>query len=566
MDDHFLERISNLEETVNNVLDHLSRLAESMETIDRNAFVSRSGLASLVETLKETNLLREDILYQRWETTMAEQMEVAAHRDRFSQMKGRFLALYRGDHKKRSSFQALVDEADFLIFSDRFQESAGALAKALRLDTRNYELAYYLAEFYQRQGLNQEARIYLDMALEANPDHADSLLVLALLCYGEEDGKKAEELLVHCLELNPFNLVALLSLGSILSVSGRHADARPLLERVNEIEPQAQSYYMLGLGAREEGRMKDAISFLKQAVEMDPEHEDAIFALGMAYLTRGWTRKARICFSQALELNPNNLEYQEASDAVVPPKVEEPTDLDVESTQTLDFAKSLFVDGKFKQALPHYRQLLRKYPGNQRILIDMAALSFALRRFDDTLKTTAKILTLDAPETTRRVAYTLQMESYRALNRYEEAIDCLNAMAVAFPLGTGRAIANYGLAMTMADLGHDLKQAQSLAEEALELSPPEFRHNVLDALGWVYFKQGRFEDALGLLESAIAMHETVNHLYHYGMVLLALNLKEEAFKVFERTVKLRTRSNLADEYAFSSLHANMDGLGHENDY
>lgn len=565
MDDHFLERISNLEETVNNVLDHLSKLSESMETIDRNAFVSRSGLASLVETLKESKLLREDILYQRWESTMAEQMEIAAHRDRFSQMKGRFLALYRGDHKKRSSFHALIEEADFFIFSDRFQECASALTKALKLDVRNYELAYYLAEFYQRQGLNDQARTYLDQALTANPDHADSLMVLALLCYGEDDVKRAEELLVHCVELNPFNMVALLSLGTILSVSDRHAEARPFLERVNEIEPQAQSYYMLGLSAREEGQLKEAIHHFRQAVDMDPEHEDAVFALGMAYLARGWTRKAKTCFAQALELNPNNLEYQEASDAVVKPERHDSGELDAECTKTLDFASALFQEGKLKQALPHYRQLMRKHPSNERILADFAALNFALRRYDETLKITTKILNLKAPDITRRVAYTFQMESFRALNRYEEAIDCLNDMAVDFPTGTGRAIANYGLAVTMADLGHDLKQAETLAEEALTLSPPEFRHNVLDALGWVYFKQGRYEEALELLESALSMHETVNHLYHYGMILLALNLKEEAFKVFERTVKLRTRTNLSDDYAFASLHKNMNALPYDDD-
>ena len=559
IEDHFLERISNLEETTSSVLEHLSRLADALETQERNNFVTRSGLSSLVETLKETNLLREEFLYQRWETTMIEQMVEARYRDRFMQMRGRFMALYRGKPGQLASFQALIDEAEFLIFSDRFQESVELLCEAAELDPENYELAYYLGEILHQQGMIDDAIDYLKQALKAKPDHADALLMLALISYADGQPLEAKTLLRRSLEIRPNKPIAMLSLASILVAEGDFKAAEPLLIQVNEIDPQAQSFYLLGLVARETGKLKRAIDLLNHATELDPDHEDAVFTLGMAYLERGWTRKANACFSKAMELNPSKIEYRE------PPLEPEAKDLsshvqnwDDESDETLAFAEKLVREHKVQQALPHFRHLIRKHPTNSELLTRYAALIFAQRRYDETLKVVRRVLMLETSEQERVIAYTLRMESFRALGRYDETIETLNEMAEAFPAAPGKAIASYGLAITKADRGEDLHGAERLAREALELAAPEFRHQALDALGWVYFKQGRYEEALELLENAISLRESINHLYHYGMILLALNLQEKAFKAFERTVQLRKESPQIEDFIFTAIQDGAD--------
>ena len=557
MDDHFLERISFLDETVNSVLEHVARISDTLDMVDRNAFVTRSGLSSLVETLKESNLLREELLYQRWEATMMEQMEEARFRDRFMQMKSRFLALFRGEATKKKSFLAQIEEAEFAIYSDRVHESSEILKKALKLDRKNYELAYYLAECCQLQGLNKEASQYLRTALKANPNHADSLLLLALIHYSEDKVEDAKDHLSRCLVVSPHHAVALLTMGSILTAEKRFEDARPFLEQATDLDPQAQGFYLLGLGARETGRLKEAIDYLSYATELDPEHEDAAFSLGLAYLKRGWTRKARACFSHALELNPNKVEFRQAAQIDEPGKQND-VEMDETSLNTLALANDLFHTGKLKQALPHYRFLLRKYPANYLVLSSFAVLNFSLRRFEESHKAASKILTLETPVMVRCVAFTMQMECYRAQGRYDDAIESLIQMKNEFPEGTGAAIANYGLALTMADTGRDLKQAETLARDALETSPPEFHHNLLDALGWVYFKQGHYEEALELVKSAINMHESLNHLYHFGMILLALNLQDEAFKVYERIVKLRAQTATVDDFIFLAISREME--------
>jgi len=560
LEDHLLERISNLEETLSAVLEHMARLSETLDMTDRNGFVTRSGLSSLIETLRENHIIREDPLYQRWETTMLEQMEEQRFRERFMQMKSRFIALYRGEPRKKSSFQSMIEDAEFLIYSDRVGESIETLCRALEIDPLNYELAYYLAESFQLQGLNEEAVNMLRLAIESNPEHADSLLLLALILYAEGAAEEAESLLVRTIEINPHQPLALLSMGSLMTADGRHDEAEPFLIRSVEIDPAAQGYYLLGIGMRERGRVMKAIDYLAYATELDPDHEDAVFALGLTYLERGWTRKARTCFQRAQELNPNRMELSDSELDDAEPPSNDPT-MDEETLQTLELAHQLFREGKLKQALPHYRTLLRRYPENHAMLSAHAVLCYTLRRFDESLKSARKILEHDSAPLVRCVAYTMQMECLRSLSQYEDAIETMTEMLKEFPDGYGRTIACYGLALAKADTGRDLREAEMLARQALELSPEDFQHNALDALGWVFFKQGRLEEAHELLERAVGIRETLNHLYHFGMILLALNLQDEAFKVYERIVKLRNKSVNIDDFIFSAINREMESEG-----
>ena len=59
------------------------------------------------------------------------------------------------------------------------------------------------------------------------------------------------------------------------------------------------------------------------------------------------------------------------------------------------------------------------------------------------------------------------------------------------------------------------------------------------------------------LDEAAAQHgqlsESINHLHHCGMILLALNFQEKAFKVFERTVQLRKNSPQIKDFIFAAI-------------
>ncbi|MBU8870301.1 MAG: tetratricopeptide repeat protein [Gemmatimonadales bacterium] len=97
-------------------------------------------------------------------------------------------------------------------------------------------------------------------------------------------------------------------------------------------------------------------------------------------------------------------------------------------------------------------------------------------------------------------------------------------------------IAN-SLGYFLAEKGIDLELAESLILEALEAQPGNGAF--LDSLGWVYYRLGRFEDALDHLIRAInVLPEDPVILEHVGVTLLELDQPQEAYDLIKRALDL----------------------------
>jgi tetratricopeptide (TPR) repeat protein/TolB-like protein len=81
-----------------------------------------------------------------------------------------------------------------------------------------------------------------------------------------------------------------------------------------------------------------------------------------------------------------------------------------------------------------------------------------------------------------------------------------------------------GLALILIDTGRDINEALGLIEKALELSPDNYSY--LDTKGWGLYKQGKYKEALELLEKSWNLKPVYNH-----EIFLHL---EEVKKVFLR--------------------------------
>ena len=88
---------------------------------------------------------------------------------------------------------------------------------------------------------------------------------------------------------------------------------------------------------------------------------------------------------------------------------------------------------------------------------------------------------------------------------------------------------NY-LAYTYAIHKISLKEAENLAKKALTIKPKSGA--ITDTLGWIYFQQGRYEEALTVLREAYKLNnEEPEILYHLGMAYLKVGDKENARKL-----------------------------------
>jgi tetratricopeptide (TPR) repeat protein len=92
----------------------------------------------------------------------------------------------------------------------------------------------------------------------------------------------------------------------------------------------------------------------------------------------------------------------------------------------------------------------------------------------------------------------------------------------------------------------DAAEREKLLKEGKNLTPDDVarlkRENAayLDSLGWVLFKQGKFEEALKYLEKAAQDEEDGRHIEiwdHWADALVALGRKKEALGVWQKSLK-----------------------------
>lgn len=94
---------------------------------------------------------------------------------------------------------------------------------------------------------------------------------------------------------------------------------------------------------------------------------------------------------------------------------------------------------------------------------------------------------------------------------------------------------NY-LAYTWADSGKNLEQAESYARKAVEKENEDAF--IMDTLGWVLFKKGKFKEAVTVLEKAHEMQPQVSIISeHLGDIYTKMNLHSKARLLFIKAVE-----------------------------
>jgi tetratricopeptide (TPR) repeat protein len=123
---------------------------------------------------------------------------------------------------------------------------------------------------------------------------------------------------------------------------------------------------------------------------------------------------------------------------------------------------------------------------------------------------------------------------FEKTGRYDEMVEELRE-AIAINPSNADAL-NY-LGYTFADRNVNLSEAYDLIMRALELKPDN--GYILDSLGWVYYRQGRYELSLKTLMKAVEI--TKNDpvvIEHLGDTHKALGATEKALEYWEKSLTI----------------------------
>src|SRR5256885_2398659 len=370
VDEHLLERVSGLEEIVKRTAETLRSIVEAVQKHERAIFVNQTGLLSTKELLEKKNVISSDELVELWESKMGEQMLALEKKQRFMERKDRIVSLFRGE--KRDRFRQLLADAESAI--DAFDPERGikALEEAFKLDRDNYELSFFLGEVFFNDGNLDRAKHYLERTLEVQPDHFDAAVFYGVLLHERQDLKGAERWLRRAIQISQDSFLPYFSLRAIYARKGKLLRAQKFLEKAVQIEAIPQAYFLLGTIFYDKGQLERAIKNFQSAIKLDPEYEEAIYHLGLCYLDRNWNRKAIDCLNEALELNLNKIENQQA--VRIYEGISGHVPLEGPAADEVGKAESMVTQGNYIDALDHYRRAAQVDPDNVAILMPYALL------------------------------------------------------------------------------------------------------------------------------------------------------------------------------------------------
>lgn len=544
-DEHLLERISILEEAVKRTAETVRQLLGALRKHERSLLVSHTGIESVRELLEQKGVLGHDEWSQSWQSKMDYQLLALEKRERFTSIKERIAALYRGDRRK--AFIELLEDAEYALFASDIERAVGALIEAFKLDRANYELAYFLGEIYFNEADPQTALEYFARVLEVKPDHYEGLVFSGVIHNERGDHGRAEEFLKRAVALYPDSFLPNFSLGAVYAAEGELSKAVVFLDKATAVDPVPQAQFMLGRCLYEMGRLSGAIKALREAVRLDPSFEEAHHLLGLAYLDRRWNQRALESFRAAQRLNPKKLKYQDLVSYLSGQLAAPLPRVGKETARLLREGERHVAKRSFQRALASYRRALALEPDHPTVLMAYALVCLHLDRSEEIESVTRKVLEGSPGEMLKATAYAMLIASLRSQGKYREGNRSAERLLAEERSGFAQAIGCYEMAYNLAEMEEDLDLALDYARRSLEMAPEELRQFPLAALGWVHYKRREYRQAVDFLARSSALAVSPTTLTHLGMALLAAGDEEDAKTVLLEARGLSERGEAIEE-------------------
>ena len=367
---------------------------------------------------------------------------------------------------------------------------------------------YGIGRFALSRGERELALEAFERALAIDPDNAGTLLERARLQLIAGDGDTALDPVVSYLDQSPDDLNTQLGYVRLLIESGKFDRAAERFELIEETFPQdADALYTIGLMALDIKRFESAESYLTSVVTLD-RHQDAAYY----YLGR---------------ISDSRREYREA----------------IERYSIVQSGENFF-DAQIRAAelygvigeVDDGRKLIARLKGftdEKSIQIELISSESRLLNGNDMYDESFDVLTggLDQYNDDPSLLYSRALVA-DALDQRDVFETDLGKVIQLQP-ENGYALNAFGY--FLADRDERLDEAEGYLELAHKLLPEDAA--VTDSLGWLYYRQGKFEESIELLQKAYGMMADSEIAAHLGEVLWVSGDQASATKVWEEALR-----------------------------
>jgi tetratricopeptide (TPR) repeat protein len=203
--------------------------------------------------------------------------------------------------------EAYLKLAELYLYQYMYEECNETLEKAIRLQNHNPKAFLTKAMMLAETGDTAGYLRMLQLVIDQNPKE-----VIAFSALGEFFQAKLDPLAIsyfkNALELTPNNKVLNYNLGKLFQDLGELEMAKEQYKNLIAIDPNSYpAYNSLGYIALVfEDNYEDAVRYFSNAIEINPDYDQAWCNRGIAYEYLQEWQNARADFLQCLEINSNN--------------------------------------------------------------------------------------------------------------------------------------------------------------------------------------------------------------------------------------------------------------------
>lgn len=385
-----------------------------------------------------------------------------------------------------------------------------------------------------------ETRLALMQALvDQFPDNAHALQSLAMVAASVSQLAVADAAARRAIELRPDWNKPRLFLVRLLLSQEKRGEARSLLEDYLDQAPEDQALRMLyGQFLVEEQEFSSARDVFERLLRNRPKEPDVLFAVGVLSLQLEDLDGARIYFTRLYETGERRDEAafylgqaeERAGDAQSAldwyAKVEGSNAVDAQIRVALLRARA----GEVKRARELLQQLRDQAPENAVVLyLVEAEILEEVGRAGDAMAVFGAALSAYPDDENLLYARALQAVKLDQIDLAEQDLRRV------IDIDPEHADALNALGYTLADRTDRYQEAKAHIEKAHALKPDE--PAILDSMGWVNYRLGNYEVALGYLRRALDLLNDGEIAAHLGEVLWAMGRGAEAWEVWNAALR-----------------------------
>lgn len=177
---------------------------------------------------------------------------------------------------------------------------------AIELDPANYQYMITLADIYLSMGLLENCVEALDRSIELQPGNIESMLKRSEISIMLTKYKQAIEYADMAIGIDKTNPLPYFMKGYAFAQAGDTVNAiKSYLETINVKQDHYDAYLELGLIYSTRGN-PIAIDYFNNALNINPQSIEALYALGMFYQEADDAENAINAYNKILAIDPNN--------------------------------------------------------------------------------------------------------------------------------------------------------------------------------------------------------------------------------------------------------------------